>query len=78
MDSLRVAGLRKDLKEFIIGEEEEAREDKPLGLQVVLQTLLDLIQERVVLLECLQEAWGGSECVCVCVLCAMCVRGEGR
>ena len=70
LDSLRVAGLREDLEEFIVGEEEEAREDKPLGLQVVLQTLLDLIQERVVLLECLQEAWGNErerECVCVCM-----------
>ena len=74
MDSLRVAGLREDLEEFIVGEEEEAREDKPLGLQVVLQTLLDLIQERVVLLECLQEAWGSErERVCVCVCMCVCV-----
>ena len=56
LDSLGVAGLREDLEELIIGEEEEARKDKPLGLEVVFQTLLNLVQELIVLFKGLQEA----------------------
>ena len=51
-----VPGLGEDLQQLVVGEEVEAREDETLGLQVVLQTLLDLLQQRVVVLERLQQA----------------------
>jgi len=56
LNSLRVPGLREDLEQLVVGEEVEAREDEPLRLQVVLQTLVDLVQETVVVLERLQES----------------------
>ena len=56
LDSLGVAGLGEDLEKLIIGKEEEARKNKPLGLEVVFQALLNLVQELVVLFEGLQEA----------------------
>ena len=56
LDSLGVAGLGEDLKKLIIGKEEETGKDKPLGLEVVFQTLLNLVQELVVLFEGLQKA----------------------
>ena len=55
LNSLRVASLGEDLQELIVGEEVEAREEQPLGLQVVLQTLLNLVQQSIVLLELLQQ-----------------------
>ena len=36
LDSLGVAGLGEDLEKLIVGKEEEARKDKPRGLEVVL------------------------------------------
>ena len=36
LDSLGVAGLGEDLEKLIVGKEEEARKDKPHGLEVVL------------------------------------------
>lgn len=56
LDSLGVAGLGEDLEKLIIGKKEEARKDKPLGLEVVFQALLNLVQELIVLFEGLQEA----------------------
>ena len=37
-----VLGLAQNLQELVIGQEVEAREGQPLGLQVVIQSLLDL------------------------------------
>ena len=54
LDGLWVAGLREDLQQLIVGEEVEPGEQEALGLQVVLQTLLDLLQQGVVGLEGLQ------------------------
>lgn len=56
LDSLGVAGLGEDLEKLIIGKEEETGKDEPLGLEVVFQTLLNLVQELVVLFEGLQKA----------------------
>ena len=55
LHSQGVPGLGEDLQQLIVGEEVEAREDEALGLQVVLQALLDLLQKRVVVLKSLQK-----------------------
>ena len=47
MHSLRNFGLGKNFKKFFIRKEEEAREAATLGLQVLGQTLLDLIEQSV-------------------------------
>ena len=60
LHSQGVTGLGEDLKQLIVGEEVEAREEEPLGLQVVLQALLDLLQEGVIGLEGFQQACTGG------------------
>ena len=60
LHSQGVTGLGEDLKQLIVGEEVEAREEEPLGLQVVLQALLDLLQEGVIGLEGFQQACMGG------------------
>ena len=57
LDGLGVPGLREDLEQLVVGEKVEPREEEPLLLQVVLETLLDLLQEAVVVLERVQQAW---------------------
>jgi len=44
LHGLRVACLGEDLEQFVVGEEEEAREGGALRLQVVLQVLIDLVR----------------------------------
>jgi len=55
-----VARLREDLEKLVVGEEVHAREDDPLGLEIGLQALHDLVEEGVVVLECLEEAGLGT------------------
>lgn len=55
LDSLGISSLREDLEELIVGEEVETRECSSLRLEVVFETLLDLIKILVVLLELTQQ-----------------------
>ncbi len=57
LDGERVTSLGEDLEKFVVGEEVEAREYDALRLEVRLQTLLNLVEERVVLLQRLEQAW---------------------
>lgn len=57
LHGLWVAGLAQNLQEVIIGQEVEAREDVALGLQVHVQRLLNVLQNRVHLCQRVQEAW---------------------
>jgi hypothetical protein len=47
--------LGQDLKQLIVTEEVEAREGSAFRLQVILQTLLDVLKHLVVCLEFLQQ-----------------------
>ena len=55
LHSRRVLGLGEDLEELIIREEVETWEGNALGLQVLTQPLLDLLQQEVALAKVLQE-----------------------
>eukprot|EP00965_Chrysotila_dentata_P002959 95741-Pleurochrysis_carterae.AAC.5 len=46
----RVLGLRQDLQQLVVGEEEEAREGETLRLEVVVEPLLDQFEQPVGLL----------------------------
>lgn len=48
---LHILGLGQDLQQLIVGEEVEAGEAHALGLEVVLEVLLDLLQCLIGLLE---------------------------
>ena len=56
LHSLRVLGLAQDFQEVVVGQEVEPWEDLPLGLQVHVQRLLDLLQLGVHLVQLLQLA----------------------
>ena len=53
LDSLRVTRLTENLQEVVVGQEVEAWEDLPLGLQVHVERLLDLLQLVVHVVELL-------------------------
>jgi len=55
LHSLSIPGLGQDLKELVVGEEVETRKGRSLGLQVVFQAFLDLVQRLVVVLELAKE-----------------------
>lgn len=42
---MHVLGLRQDGEELVVREEVQSREYRPLGLEVVAQALLDLVEE---------------------------------
>ena len=44
LDGGRVLGLREDLEQLVVGQEVEAREGGALRLEVIAQTLLDLLE----------------------------------
>lgn len=44
LDTQRILCFTQNLQQLIIGQEEEAWEGQPLGLQVIIQPLLDLQQ----------------------------------
>lgn len=48
-----ITGLREDLNELIVGQEEETREGASLGVEVIFQFLSDVIQTLVVILKLL-------------------------
>ena len=50
-----ILGLREDLKELVIREEVEAWEGNALGLQVLTESLLHLLQQEVALTKVLQQ-----------------------
>eukprot|EP00964_Phaeocystis_antarctica_P055483 scaffold32640_cov63-Phaeocystis_antarctica.AAC.1 len=54
----RVLGLREDLQQLVVGEEEEPREREPLLLEVVVEPLLDELEQPVGLLEGLEQTLG--------------------
>ena len=62
LDGLRISGLRENLEQFVIGEKVESGEEQPLLLEIVLQTLLDLLQEAVVVLERVQQTCKHRDC----------------
>ena len=51
LDHLRVLGLREDLDELIVGHEEEPRKRVPLGLEVLGEVLLYVLEVGVHVLE---------------------------
>ena len=53
---LHILGLCEDLEQLVIRQEVEAREAHALGLQVVLEVLLDLLQGLIGTLEDLRES----------------------
>eukprot|EP00968_Pinguiococcus_pyrenoidosus_P027390 scaffold7375_cov268-Pinguiococcus_pyrenoidosus.AAC.40 len=55
----RLLGLRQDLQQLVVGQEEEAREVQTLDLQVVAQALLDQLQLLVGRLELAEQALVG-------------------
>ena len=60
LHSRGIFGLRQDLQQFIVGQEVESWEGRPLGLQVFAETFLDLVQELVTFLEVLMETRIGT------------------
>jgi hypothetical protein len=48
---VRISSLRKDLKQFVIGEEIKARKGASFDFKVVLHLLLNLLELLVVFLE---------------------------
>mmetsp|Transcript_55132 Transcript_55132/g.95782 ORF Transcript_55132/g.95782 Transcript_55132/m.95782 type:complete len:224 (+) Transcript_55132:8480-9151(+) len=44
IDAPRLLGLTEDLQQVVVGEEEEARESKPLCLEIVVQSFLHQLQ----------------------------------
>ena len=44
LHSSRVFGLREDLQQLIVRKEVEARKGRPLGLQILTESLLNLLQ----------------------------------
>ena len=55
LDGGGVLGLGQDLQQLVIRQEVEPGEGRPLGLQVLAEPLLDLVQELVALLQVVQE-----------------------
>lgn len=55
--SLGVLGLAKDFQQVIVGEEVESWEDLPLGLQVHVQGLLDLLKFDIHVIQLFQQTW---------------------
>jgi hypothetical protein len=51
LDSLSISGLRQNLNELVISQEEETRELVSLGGQVIFQSLFDFIKTLIVHLE---------------------------
>mmetsp|Transcript_1739 Transcript_1739/g.3714 ORF Transcript_1739/g.3714 Transcript_1739/m.3714 type:complete len:368 (-) Transcript_1739:3081-4184(-) len=51
----RVFGLCKDLQKLVVGEEEEAREEEPLLLEVRVETLVDQLQQLERVLQTVQQ-----------------------
>ena len=49
LDAEGVLGLGQDLEQLVVGQEVEAREGETLGLQVVIEALLDLVEQLVAL-----------------------------
>ena len=60
LHGLNILGLGQDFQELVVGQEVEPREAHSLGLQVILQILLHLLESLVTLLEELQPPWGAS------------------
>jgi hypothetical protein len=48
---LGILGLRQNLKQFFVGQEEKAGEAPPLGLEILGEALLNLVQELVAILK---------------------------
>ena len=57
-----IFGLREDLQQLVIGEEEEAGEEEAFLLQIVVQTLQDQLQEPIGFLQFLQHHVYGHHC----------------
>eukprot|EP00967_Tisochrysis_lutea_P005316 scaffold6363_cov25-Tisochrysis_lutea.AAC.2 len=65
-----VLGLGQDLKQLVVGQEEETREGKPLCLEVVVEALLDELKQAVglnegrvhALLRCRKQHVGSRRC----------------
>ena len=51
LDSFRHFGLSQDLEQFLVWKEEEARKASALGLQILRQALLNIVQKTVAILE---------------------------
>jgi hypothetical protein len=51
LHGFRVFGLGQDFKKFLVREEVEAREESPFSLKIVAQRLLNLIENRIGLIE---------------------------
>ena len=60
LHSLRIACLRQNFQEFLVGEEVEPWERHPLRFQVVLQALLNLVKNLVVTLKSFFHPLDGS------------------
>ena len=65
LDTQRILSLREDLKQLIVGEEEEAREKQTLDLEIPIESWRVRDTERV----CVRQ----RESVCVCERECVCV-----
>ena len=61
LDSSWVFGLRQNLQKLIVREEVEPREGGSFRLQILAESLLDLVQQFVALSEVLQQTIVGTE-----------------
>jgi hypothetical protein len=52
---VRIASLRQNFKQFVVGEKVESRESSTLDFQIVLHFLLNLLKFLIILLEFLQQ-----------------------
>jgi len=55
LHGVRVARLRQNLQEFVVGQEVKAREPHPFGFEILFEALLDLVQRAVGFLEVLKK-----------------------
>lgn len=56
LDAHRVLRLGQDLEHLVVREEEEAREEEPLLLEIRVEALVDAVEQRVALAQLLEQS----------------------
>ena len=61
LDTGRILRFGKNLEHFVVGQEEEAREEESLLLEIRVQAFVDAVQKAVAVLQLLQQS---RKCCC--------------